>query len=157
MNRESRPTYNMNGWLFCWKNNMNDSNTQFLKETFPTFYKDNFFFECGDGWTDLLFKLGAFVTNRTKNCMAVQIKEKFGLLRIYIDFDVNGLGECLVEPDIQDEIYNYIHELEIQSRDICEDCGTILNESNRVAKRNAYWLANICQNCSQIIKQQSRK
>jgi predicted nucleic acid-binding Zn ribbon protein len=71
-------------------------------------------FECGDGWYDLIDQLCAdiqAICDRTGGQIkAVQVKEKFGALRFYINHG-------------NDEIYDLITKAEHQSELTCERCG----------------------------------
>lgn len=95
-----------------------------LCEKFPKIFRDRYEdkrttamcwgFECGDGWFELLMDL---CKNIQKYCdeigsqvVAVQVKEKFGGLRFYVD-----RGD--------DHIYNLISEAELRSERTCEVCG----------------------------------
>lgn len=95
--------------------------------------------ECNDGWYDLLDKL---CTDITKSCKenqypfptVVQVKEKFGGLRFYVN-------------DAVDQIYTLIEKAEQESYKICEQCGT--REDVEMRKRNT-WLTTLCDNCYQV-------
>lgn len=79
-------------------------------------------FECGDGWYELIRQLCKdiypHVVKYKKNfpsdeyiCPTVlQVKEKFGELRFYLDF-------------ASDEIWNLTERALQKSREICEVCG----------------------------------
>ena len=75
---------------------------------------DQFFFECGDGWFDIINATLSVIRNRaTQSGVAVsvtQVKEKFGLLRIYCR---NGDNYTNAAVDIS----------ELISELMCEVCG----------------------------------
>jgi len=121
---------------------MNDNNSNLLKASFPTVFPENFYFECGDGWIDLFSEIARFISNKTSECYASQVKEKFGTLRFYIDCK-NGIRE---EDYV--EIASFISAIERQSAHICERCGIKLDDSNR-NKIKSYWIQNICVQCKQ--------
>ena len=96
-----------------------------------------FGFECGDGWFEILDKLMANMSNYIKSLPKykkfvvdiVQVKEKFGTLRIYIS-----------EGD--DKIYGLIRDAEIESSKTCEICGAKENVG-----RTQGWIVTCCKNC----------
>lgn len=126
---------------------MNKLNTQLLKNAFPTVYTENFFFEHGDGWFDLVAKAGAFISSKTSDCYVVQSKEKFGKLRIYIECKTDADGLQIVDDRLVDEIYSFLTSLQNDSTNICEGCGINLTVANR-NPQNGYWISNICISCS---------
>ena len=58
-----------------------------------------------------------------------QIKEKFGLLRVYMD-------------DATDEMYKIIYEYQEKSSKICEICG-----KPGTTKEENYWINTLCNSC----------
>ncbi len=67
---------------------MTDKNTEKLVNRFPSIFKENFYFECDDGWFDIIFNLCKDVQHEINNSgceqvVAVQVKEKFAGLRFY--------------------------------------------------------------------------
>lgn len=91
--------------------------------------------ECGDGWYDILDTLCAWIQNRIDwqnrkeetvgQVEAVQVKEKFGGLRFYI----NGGDE---------EIYAAISMAEALSYRVCEICGS------RGRQTKSGWIETLC-------------
>lgn len=106
---------------------MNKENTKKLFEKYPKIFPKEkrdlgpmhtlmcFGFECGDGWykviDDLCFTIQQYVdsTGATQP-EAVQVKEKFGTLRFYVD-------------KANSEIYEMIDRAEQESGYTCEKCG----------------------------------
>lgn len=124
---------------------MNDEHLKKLRDRFP-FFAHGPSIGVGDGWFNLLWKLGETIeaafkvyddgvetTKRTKQAKVkpseafkiVQIKEKFGTLRFY----TNGWT---------DEIGAAITEAERASAVTCEDCG----EPGKLRGRT--WLFTSC-------------
>lgn len=74
--------------------------------------------ECGEGWYDLLYELSEKLENlilempeeERERFRASQVKEKFGLLRVYMSSET-------------DEMSKLIEEAENKSETICEQCG----------------------------------
>lgn len=67
---------------------MTDKNTEKLINRFPNIFKENFYFECDDGWFDIIFNLCKDVQQEVNNSgceqvVAAQVKEKFAGLRFY--------------------------------------------------------------------------
>ena len=95
-------------------------------------------FECGDGWFDLIYKLCNDIQKEldkpqnieTKNnfCFA-QVKEKFGLLRIYVNYS-------------NEKINKLISIAENKSNKICMNCG----KKGSLDKR-FHWLITLCKEC----------
>jgi hypothetical protein len=69
-----------------------------------------FGFECDDGWYKLIKKLCKDITATGDKCTVVQVKEKFGGLRFYIEAGSS-------------KVYELISKAESDSFKICEVCG----------------------------------
>jgi hypothetical protein len=93
-------------------------------------------FECGDGWYDLIDTLCECIQNHIDNCyrmgnadieqvVAVQVKEKFGGLRFYVD----GGDEHTMAM---------IEFAESFSHNICAVCG------NKGKTRGVGWITTLC-------------
>lgn len=86
-----------------------------------------FGFDCGDGWFDIIYELCRAIQ---KDCddsgkyqvVALQVKEKFGLLRFYVD---SG----------SDETYRLIEAAEEKSVETCEICG----KPGKLDQVNGWW------------------
>ena len=110
---------------------MNAENTKALVESFPVLYcgadrpratesAPRFFFECEDGWFNLVFRLSERLQTAARRAgatadseewpRALQVKEKYGTLRFY-------------SMPARDEFSKLIDEAENESRRICEFCG----------------------------------
>lgn len=133
---------------------MNDQNTQILLTAFPNVFDDSFFFECGDGWFELVGHAAAFIDKIGKGTKIVEVKEKFGSLRIYYEYSLNEDSEPLLTNKQLEQIYNFISNLETRSKSICEDCGQELTHNNRAdQKKMGYWIRNICITCHERHKE----
>ena len=67
---------------------MTEKNTKKLIERFPRIFNDKFYFECDDGWFDIIFELCKDMQQEVNNSgceqvVAAQVKEKFAGLRFY--------------------------------------------------------------------------
>ncbi|KAF2816381.1 uncharacterized protein BDZ99DRAFT_566219 [Mytilinidion resinicola] len=97
---------------------MRDDLTQTLYNDFPALYTGMCWgFETGNGWYQIIRCLSISINNIIASASldpsqftAVQVKEKFGLLRVYISTTNNA---------IQDAIYHAVQE----SSRTCEMCG----------------------------------
>jgi len=125
---------------------MNDKDTELMKVAYPSVFREHFYFECGDGWTELIKDIAQFIVARTNKCHATQVKEKFGTLRFYISCIDEESGTSTVPEEVYKEIANYISEVERRSYYTCETCGIALNDVNR-NKENDGWIRNICVSC----------
>jgi len=107
-----------------------------LVEKYPKIFKMVGGLDVGDGWYWLLDQLCRELQyNTDKNnhpqIVAVQVKEKFGVLRFYVNGGI-------------DEQYVIIHFAENLSFSICEFCGTTKDVS-RLTKNG--WMNTLCSSC----------
>jgi hypothetical protein len=90
-------------------------------------------FECGDGWFEIIKKLSKRLedtSNKTgMDIQAVQVKEKYGTLRQYIE---GG----------DDDADKAIKEAEDESERTCEQCG----KDGHVTERWG-WYRTLCNEC----------
>lgn len=92
--------------------------------------------ECGKGWYDLLKPIFKYVENYNKDkpqeehIEFLQIKEKFGGLRVYTDF-------------LTEELSRLIDTAEEESFSVCENCGS----KNNVGSRLSGWISTMCLEC----------
>lgn len=113
---------------------MNNKNSDKITEAAPSLFsngygvfgeitKDSeekypFYFECGDGWVDIIYdaavKLEAYIQTLPEDVrsdvVALQVKEKFGTLRFYVSY-------------YTEDIEAIIKEAEQKSATTCETCG----------------------------------
>ena len=106
---------------------MNDLND--LPKKYPSLFKnESFYFECGNGWYDLIDVLCSIIERRaTPDTDITQIKEKFGGLRFYCH-------------GVDDYCYGMIDFAEKISTRICEECGN----PGKLMKSNTGWLHTAC-------------
>lgn len=116
----------------------------YLHKTYPALFPKEMYIECGTGWFDIIDELSkqiyeylkTFPTRSEPYAAVVQIKEKFGGLRYYIDY------HGLMDADIQ-KIEDMIRETERKSLKYCEDCGS----NGTIEAPKKYWMRTLCQNC----------
>lgn len=103
----------------------------------------------GPGWRDILSELdhqfvmltGMGTSNHAK-IQVLQIKEKFGNLRVYVDYD-----ESLDEETCK-KLDEAIARAEQASTYTCEACGSTEGTENRIRKGSQYgWTKTFCQRC----------
>ena len=121
---------------------MNAKNTAYLIGRYPILYQGHewpltqnlmaFGFECGDGWFKIIDQLSADITlldeKNGTTTIAVQVKEKYGGLRFYVD---SG----------SDAVYDLIVAAEEESLKTCEMCG----EPGEL--RGVGWVSTMCDKC----------
>ena len=111
-----------------------------LKKKYPNFFRymneENRnevcwpFFECGEGWSHLI-ECVAFAAENT-GVYCVQVKEKFGELRIYCDGH-NESVSCFVQA------------AEALSKLTCENCGKFSGGIKPL--KGGWWLKSFCKEC----------
>jgi len=119
---------------------MNKELSRKLYMDFPELYQDRFKpcseslmcfgFEHDDGWFELIYKLSEDLMTISSNLgikppVAVQVKEKFGTLRFYVDGYDESIGKR-------------IDQAEAESAQICEVCG------NQGKQRSQGWVRTLC-------------
>jgi len=121
---------------------MNKKNTNKIFKRFSFFKPERpiteslmaFEFECNNGWFDLIWKLCEDIEkvlkeNEPIGFEVIQVKEKFGSLRFYVDGGNNT-------------IYQLINKAEEKSMTICENCGKPGKIDN-----SKYWIKTLCEEC----------
>lgn len=120
---------------------MKASMSKKLIDKYPKLYKDNlidntpfilFGFEHGAGWYDIIDKLSEKIYNF--DVKVIQVKEKFGGLRYYVD--------VYEDKETAKEIYKWIHEAEDESYITCELCG-----AKNATQTRGGWIRTLCGAC----------
>lgn len=111
--------------------------------------------DVGDGWFTIIHslcqKMMAEIA-RSPDLLGevkfMQIKEKFGMLAVHVDFGDKPYNEPPeTKPsvwDAVDRIYNLMHDAELESRNICEDCGS---DDETVTTEGRAWIRTLCSQC----------
>lgn len=92
--------------------------------------------ECGDGWREILKPIFDYVSEYNKEhaddsqLEFMQIKEKFGGLRVYMNFYTEELREL-------------IEKAEMASYETCEMCGSTENVGTIING----WITTCCEDC----------
>lgn len=120
---------------------MNKENTEKLFSDFPNLFKQQklpmtqtcmcWGIETGDGWFKLIYDLSKKISEIAPECEAVQVKEKYGTLRFY----VNGYN---------DDVETLIDEYEKLSAKTCEICG----DTKTAKQRGKAWISTLCNKCA---------
>jgi hypothetical protein len=99
-----------------------------LLDMYPQLYKHCKYFECKDGWFDIINKFSQLVEPLCTDSMyATQVKEKFGGIRFYMSEET-------------EKISSLIRDLEYHSLITCETCGA------PGKRRGRDWLYVSCDN-----------
>jgi len=85
--------------------------------------------QIGEGWTPIVERLSAELTELFPKVQYFQIKEKFGVLRVYVNLN----GEDF------ESIYNLIDKYVIESKKVCEICG-----ADGVLRTDRKWIQTLC-------------
>lgn len=89
-----------------------------------------FGFECGKGWFGIIEEMCEKLSKVVpEDFEIIQVKEKFGGLRVYSNFS-------------NDEIDKIITEAEIKAESTCEICGDVGKE------RGGSWIRTLCDKCN---------
>lgn len=121
------------------------------------------YYDCvGPGWKPILEALGARITSLSRKAIGwdeengqpayeqvvkpriAQVKEKFGRLRVYVDF------EGPFSPDAEERINDIdacVGMSESMSGFLCEECGKGGTETRSAAGSKYGWLKTYCKEC----------
>lgn len=102
-----------------------------LVDNYPKIYDKDFYFECDEGWCDLLLELCSKIQRycdegKCKQVKAMQVKEKFATLRFY-----HSGGDY--------HVYKLIDEAEAKSAETCEVTG-----GYGILHRRGYYYKTLC-------------
>jgi hypothetical protein len=85
---------------------------------------------CGQGWVGIITKLTEDLIAMGWDRELLQIKEKFGSMRYYIDAGTP-------------EMYSRIRQAEEQTAKTCENCGN----PGKIGLHGGHWYKCLCQDC----------
>ena len=116
---------------------MDQSLVNRLIKNFPEMYRPDEYLGVGDGWYSILWNLSQEVMDLCRERGEVppkvlQVKEKFGALRIYFEYFVGDMGEI-------------VSKYERESLNICERCG-----KPGSTKGSTGWIKTLCTECRGI-------
>ncbi len=93
------------------------------------------------GWNELVLRLDSELAAIDPSYEICQVKQKFGGLRYYVESDIQYSGSSL--------FWHLIHEAEVRSTRICEDCGseddTVTTASNSGSPYG--YILTLCGSC----------
>ena len=109
-----------------------------LIQNFPKIFDSDFYFECDEGWHDLLSNLCIKIQNycdegKCEQVVAAQVKEKFATLRFY-----HSGGD--------EYIYKLIDEAEAKSAETCELTG-----GHGMLHRRGYYYKTLCKETATLM------
>lgn len=110
-----------------------------LMAKYPSFFPPNFYFECDEGWYDILEHVFKTLEQQNIKVEMTQIKEKFGALRVYI-----GFAKDMVEHNMIEQL---IDEAERKSETTCERCG----KKGKIENIKG-WYSCRCKHCRIMLK-----
>lgn len=117
----------------------------YLAEAYQNIFSKPLWVECNEGWYPIIDDLSKEiseiakrfpVTDGENHISVVQIKEKFGGLRYYVNY------HDMSDDDIQ-QIEYIIRNAEMKTFAVCEDCG---GNGEKVSPRR-YWMKTLCPDC----------
>ena len=116
-----------------------------LEEKYKSILDTPYGFETPQGWLPLLEEFLEKAINFEGWFKIVQIKEKFGGLRIYIDTEDD------VPNEIRTMIEGLIAEAEFKANRCCHECGCSIDRDN--TKKHKFYV--LCDNCS-VVKDETQ-
>jgi Zn finger protein HypA/HybF involved in hydrogenase expression len=137
-------------------------NNSTIREDFSEFLNECFDFSTEEGWSDLIYNLCKDVKKIIDDnhinhdaLKILQIKEKFGGLRFYIEInpEINASWTTEMNEYVTSQIYNLIHRIENESYGICEKCG---NKENATTNKDN-WIRTLCPQCREKLNLDSEK
>lgn len=123
--------------------------SQALTDRFPDLYRDTN--ETGGisidlGWYPLIERLSErlqAISDRTGvRIQVTQVKQKFGTLRYYFEFDERSEP---ISADVVKEVVDLVDSYEKESEHICELCGSSEGHTQKIGRRN--WVRTLCDPC----------
>lgn len=97
------------------------------------------------GWWRLLSGLHAGLSGLWPEYRVAQVKEKWGGLRVYLDYLDPETGDMLITDQVTaDRVEKLIEFAERQSYRTCENCG----DQQTAAPRNTGWIKTFCHDCA---------
>lgn len=117
-----------------------------IQEKCPLLYRKPIYFECGKGWKKIILDLSLEIEQILRiyyiekeftdseyyfEIYAEQVKEKYGRLRFYLNYETKKLSEL-------------ISETEALSTQTCENCGEFAK------MRGCSYIMTLCDKCYKI-------
>lgn len=119
-----------------WKQTKYDDLIKKYPDLLNDGFHEEFYISCREGWYDIIVNMVEAIAATKVNGRIMQIKEKFGSLRCYLDYFDN---------EKYHEVENIIREAENEAAITCEYCGAkpaVLRTTHRV------WVRTLCDKCN---------
>ena len=100
------------------------------------------YFRCEDGWAIILFDFFKEIEATGEKVRFTCVKEKYGLLRVYPDFDYGHTERFSEVAMLSPKVIGIIHALEQKSYQTCEFCG-----QPGSIRWEYEWLRALCDGC----------
>ena len=117
-----------------------------LKGLFPDIIPLNLYFQCNDGWYELIrtlcFQITQEIAGTQLKFQVAQVKEKFGGLRFYYSWDSEPFDDSTSANLKFYTVNGMVHFAESFSYKICEICGN----SGKLRQVNG-WMTTQCDSC----------
>lgn len=106
-------------------------------------------FDLPIGWGPIVWKLFEILEScgDVSNVQVVQVKEKFGLLRIYYD--------CDYDHEMIKQVRELFEFTESMSGYVCEECSTTKDVETHSG--SGYWITTLCNTCRDIRELSKKK
>lgn len=105
---------------------MNEKHTKHLVTKYPTLFRPTFYFECEDGWFDIIDECAKDLMTYAPDSVACQVKEKYGTLRFYLYAHDKPANKIIEKAEKKSEV-------------TCEVCG----EKGEITKIRG-WMRTLC-------------
>lgn len=107
-----------------------------ILEKYKQYFENIIGYDINDGWNFLIENIILYAKNENIPFDFLQIKEKFGLLRVYINIKPND-----IEDDVK--LYDIVSFSACISKNICEKCGCFKDDVIDTGS----WIHSFCENC----------
>ena len=94
----------------------------------------------GKGWNNLIEEVFKEI-KKYPHLKIVQVKEKWGRLRIYLDQEIQLETSLFENDESVKDFWFFLTEIEMNSGVTCEECGAPGSQTNGT------WIRTLCQNC----------
>ena len=124
-----------------------------LKKGHAVLFPKFFTIECGEGWIELIDHLcehfeHKLISKEANFIRFAQIKEKFGLLRVYFDLELPTPRKGIDPEKTFIQLHQTVSVIEEMSSIVCEDCGQMKHEGFNVEMRSiSGWKMTRCNEC----------
>lgn len=93
-----------------------------IPKRYPKLYKHNITFECHHGWAKIIDNLSRdlekLIDDDMEECYAVQVKEKYGALRLYMSCETDKMSDLIEKAE----------DLSIHTCEVCGEPGQLMSK-----------------------------